>query len=214
MNHTVIDYDELIATFCVDDQEWRPSLCQPNTIGDKTYASNGSIMIIVPNSLLSKTFEPHEKAPNFQKVIDQVQTVPPMVFKDTDLFKAMDHHPKEYGDIDCIECDGEGSCSHCGAECKECRGRGITEDKTAPKVYTTLGTIEIKGQLFTPYVLQLLQKAVIEIECDTFTLVGQSSVCSLFRVGPVEILVARVEPNEYKDLPNLVLNPVANVKTT
>lgn len=39
------------------------------------------------------------------------------------------HDPK---DQDCEDCDGEGECSHCGAECETCLGTGKNEDCEDP----------------------------------------------------------------------------------
>lgn len=206
---TAVDYDKLLKIFCSDD-DFRPEMKQPNTVGDKTYATDGHAFIVIPNSLLRNEYVAHPKTPNFTPIIKAVKECRPLTFKDTDLFKALQVHPKEYDTSPCIDCDGDGQCSHCGADCDKCDGYGWREDKSLPMVYAENGTIQIDDQYFFAFQLGRLEKVIVEMMVEEFTIIGRSSMVAQFKVGPVEIIICRMELYGNKELPNSILKPVPN----
>lgn len=203
---TAIDYDRLLTLFCGTDRI-RPAMQQPNTIGDITYATDSVWLIMIPNNYLRNVYPAHKEVPDFKSVLDYIKEIEPIVFKDTDLFKAMQVHPREYDFSDCDDCEGNGNCPHCGHRCDECSGTGVVEDTSAPMVLSKKNTIQIHTQRFTPFRLSILERTVAMLMVDTFELVGYSGMASKFKVGPVHVLMARVdyEENEY---PNHILLPI------
>jgi hypothetical protein len=204
---TAPDYESLMKIFCSTD-DLRPCLCQPNTVGDKTYATDAHAILIMPNSLLGKEYKAHPQTPNYQEVISQAVQCPYEIFKDTDLFKALQVHPKEYDISECHKCSGDGDCYCCGAQCERCKGEGYIEDRSKPMIYSETGTIQIGDQYFFPRQLGRLEKVVVELMVEEFTIVGRSNMAALFKVGPVEILICRMNLNGHDKLPNTVLTPI------
>jgi hypothetical protein len=196
---TAIDYDSLLKVFISKD-ELRPQMMQANTVGDKTYATDGHSR---------QTYQAHPKTPKYQAVIDQINPCEPITFKDTDLFKALQVHPKVYDTAPCDKCDGEGECNHCGAKCEECDGDGWVEDRRLPMVYSDEATIQIGDKYYTPLQLGKLEKVIIELMEETFQIIGFSGAAALFKVGAIEIIIARmdVEGREEK-YPNCELKPI------
>lgn len=139
-NTTAVDYDRLLTVF-LSKADWNTALKQANTVGDKTYSTDGHALIIIPNSLLNKTYLLRNDAPNYQSAIDQITQCVPASFKDTDLFKALGSTPKYYDESECKKCDGDGKCFHCDADCYRCNGSGMVEDKSKPMVYSERATI-------------------------------------------------------------------------
>lgn len=201
---TAIDYDKLLYLFC-EEGDYRPAFKNPNTVGDKTYATDGNSVMIVPNEYLKGKYDPHPKTPNFESVLEQIKECGPAKFKDTDLFKALQVHPKVYDTSPCDECDGDGKCSHCGAECSYCDGEGWIEDKSLPMVYGGNATIQIGDQYFLPRQLGRLEKVVIETLEEEFFLIGNSGAAAKFKVGPVELIICRMDHEQYDQYPNTVL---------
>jgi hypothetical protein len=204
---TAVDYDGLLKIFCSKD-DLRASMQQPNTVGEKTYATDAHALIIIPNSFLKDQYGYHEKTPDFNSVLEAVQPCTPERYKDTDLFNVLKVHPKEYDTAPCRECDGRGSCDHCGADCMVCNGAGYVEDKSLPMIYAENGTIQIGEQYFFPLQLGRLEKVIVEMMEEAFTIIGRSKMAALFKVGPVEVLICRIELNGYNKLPNTVLTPI------
>jgi hypothetical protein len=205
---TAVDYDGLLKIFCCSDDDLRPELKQPNTIGDKTYATDAYSMMIIPNDLLRVKYGLHQMTPDFKQVLKAVKECPPEKFKDTDLFKALQVHPKEYDTCNCAKCDGDGYCSHCDALCERCGGDGYIIDKSKPMIYSETGTIQIGEQYFFPRQLGRLEKVVVELMVEEFTIVGRSSMAAMIKVGPVELLICRMDFNGHDKLPNTVLTPI------
>lgn len=203
---TSINYDVLLRIFLSDD-DFKPGMKQPNKIGDKTYATDGAGLIVIPNEYLINNYELHPKAPKFEPVFEQIKSIDPWKFKDTDLFKALQIHPKVYGTSICNLCDGEGECSHCGAECEKCDGGGYIEDKSAPMVYTEKASIQIGDQYFSPFQLGRLEKVVIESLEETFYIIGKSDVAALFKVGHMQLVICRLYLDENDKYPNTILTP-------
>lgn len=206
---TAVDYDRLLAIFCsVDDL--RPAMRQPNTVGDKTYATDGTALIVIPNTYLRAEYPAHIKTPNYKCVLDQVKECAPAMFKDTNLFKAMQAHPKEYDQSPCDECEGRGECPHCRKECDDCEGTGYVEDTSLPMVYSQKATIQILEHRFLAYRLTELEKVVIETMSETFTVVGVSGACTLFAIGDIRVLIAKanLDEAEKRKFPNVVLTPI------
>lgn len=205
---TAVDYDGLLKIFCSKD-DFRPAMKQPNALEGKTYATDAHAVIVIPNELLREQYGCHEKTPDFKPVFDAVVECPPEKYKDTDLFKALQVHPKEYDESPCQECEGEGSCQHCGADCSKCNGYGYKPDKSKPMSYGENGTIQIGEQYFFPLQLGRLEKVVVELMADEFTIIGRSPMAALFKIGRIEVLICRVYHEDRKgDLPNTVLTPI------
>jgi hypothetical protein len=204
---TAVDYDGLLKIFC-EEGDFRPELKQPNRIGDKTYATDAHALIVIPNNLLRGQYGYHEKTPDFKPVFEAAEQCTPERYKDTDLFKALQAHPQEYDFSPCHKCDGAGFCSHCNAECERCEGEGYVEDKSKPMVYGNNGTIRIGEQYFFPFQLGRLEKVVVELMAEEFTIVGRSNMAALFKIGPVEVLICRIDLNGNDKLPNTVLTPI------
>lgn len=206
---TAVDYDRLLVHFLSGDYT-RPAMQQPNTVGDKTYATDATALIIIPNEYLRGEYPAHEKVPKYQSVLDQVKEFPPVIFKDTELFKALSFHDKEYDQSECDECEGRGECPHCRKECDDCEGTGYVEDSTLPKVYSRKATVQILEQRFLPYRLTELEKVVIETMSETFSVVGTSGACTLFAIGDIRVLIAKanLDDEEKRKFPNTLLTPI------
>jgi hypothetical protein len=203
---TAVDYDRLLVYFLSGDDR-RPAMQQANTVGDKTYATDGTALIVIPNSYLRNGYPAHVKTPNYQSVLDQVKECAPVIFKDTDLFKVLKVHPKEYDQSPCEECEGDGKCPHCRKECDDCNGTGYVEDTRLPMVYSREATIQILEQRFLPYRLTALEKVVVETLSETFSVVGVSGACTLFAIGEIRVLIAHAnhDETEKRKFPNTVL---------
>lgn len=68
---TAIDYDKLLWLF-VSEDDLRPAMMVPNTVGDKTYATDAHALIIIPNHLLTKEYPAHPKTPDYNFALDQL----------------------------------------------------------------------------------------------------------------------------------------------
>lgn len=206
---TSINYDALLRVFCGND-DFKPGMKQPNKIGDKTYATDGAGLIVIPNNYLVDNYELHPEAPEFEPVFEQMKNIDPWKFKDTDLFKALEVHPKVYGTTICSLCDGEGECGHCGAECEKCDGDGYVVDKSSPMIYTDQASIQIGDQYFSPLQLGRLEKVIIESLEETFLITAKSDVGALFKVGIMELVICRLFIDENDKYPNTILTPINN----
>lgn len=204
---TAVDYDALLKMFCSNDPR-NPGMMQPNTVGFKTYATDGFGLIIIPIELMLGTYEPHSNLPDYSSVLSTIVPCEPERYKDTDLFKVLAAHPKEYDTKECWKCEGDGECFHCNAECEDCDGSGEVEDKSKPMIYCNNGTIQIGEQYFYPPQMGRLEKVVLELESNEFTIVGRSALAILVKVGAIEVVICRMELNNYKGLPNTVLTPI------
>lgn len=204
---TAVDYDALLKMFCSNDLRMR-GMITPKTVGNKTYATDGHGLIIMPTELITGIYEPNEYMPDYNSVLSAIVPCEPERYKDTDLFKALQAHPKEYDTKECCKCDGAGECFHCNAECKGCDGSGEVEDKSKPMVYINNGTIQIGEQYFYPPQMGRLEKVVLELESNEFTIVGRSALAILVKVGAIEVVICRMELNGNSELPNTVLTPI------
>jgi len=194
---TAVDYDGLLELF-VSKERHRPGMCQPNSIDNITYATDGVWMVMIPNKYLRNIYPAHEKTPNYKTVLDQVKECDTKIYKDTDLFKAMQVHPKVYDESECEECEGEGNCPRCGHRCDHCNGDGTVEDRSLPMVYSSKATIQLGMHRFGVHRLAILEKTVAKLMEDTFELVGFSGAASLFNIGPIQILLARYNHEEHE----------------
>lgn len=139
-------------------------------------------------------------------LLDQINRIEPVRFKDTALFKALEAHPKVHDKSECEKCEGYGQCHHCKAKCEDCDGEGEVEDSSLPKVYTDKATIQIGDQYLTPLRLGKLEKVLLELSEETFELIGKSGATALFKVGEVEILIAQAIDRD--QFPNFELAPI------
>lgn len=209
---THIDYDSLLKIFISKD-ELRPALCQANTIGDKTYATDAHSIIIIPNTLLIKSYECHPKTPNIQYVLDQLKDIEPLHYKDVSLFRIMGKQPKDYDTSPCKKCEGEGNCSHCGETCSECDGDGWVDDASLPMIYNDDKTyIQVRDKMFSAFQMGRLEKVITEMYADTFTLIKEDSTKVLFKIGEVEVCIVRMNHEDHEERPTEILKPINNGK--
>ena len=189
-------YDELLKYF-VSQDDLRPGLQQPSTIGDKTYASNAHILIAIPNDLLEQTYEPHPKHPDFQKVINQALECNRLSYSVPVIEKVIDRFEKVHDSRPCGDCDGEGRCPHCNKECDTCGATGEVVDKRLPLVLPDEDAgVRICDKLFAPKYIELIAKTAKAFGQDSIILSAKSDTLFRFLVGELEITLARLDPEE------------------
>lgn len=207
---THIDYDSLLKIFLSND-DLRPSMMQANTVGDKTYSTDSNALIIIPNRLLKELSSCHLKAPNFQSVIEQLKDIQPIYFKDIDLFRIMEKQPKVYDESPCSSCKGEGYCPHCEQDCPDCMGSGYREDKSLPMLYNYNQTyIQIKDKMFSAFQMGRLEKVLLEMHAETFSIVKENKSALMFKIGEVELIICRMMHEGYPERPISILKPISN----
>ena len=118
---------EQLATFCYKDDEMRPELQQPFTVGDFTYATDGRILIRVPR------LDGVEKGCH-----DKWTACPSKYFSETligPVWLPVPELPAREPDRPCTKCDGKPVCA-------ACRGDGSVEYEFwhGPTKHTLYGT--------------------------------------------------------------------------
>lgn len=205
---TAVNYDKLLRLF-VGNDELKPALMRPNTVGDMTYSTDANAMIIIPNDRLINTYPAHEKVPNYSKVIAQAIPCDHIVFKDTSLFAALKASPMIYDTSPCDTCEGEGECSHCGQACADCDGKGFSTDPSKPMVHNWDKTyIRIAGKCFSPFQIAKLEAVVLEMMADTFTIIAQANYSIVIAIDDVQIFIARMVEDERDERPIFELKPI------
>lgn len=197
-----IDYDKLLCLFVEKDDDLRPALMIPHTIGDKTYATDTFAIIIIPNKLLTKEYPPHHKAPKFDFVLDKLKECDEIFYKDVELFRALENSPKEPDTMHCEKCEGAGSCEHCGADCEDCEGEGVIPDPSKPERYAiNKSFIEIGEYRFSPFFMGKLEQVLLETSVETFSVIKKNNTGLLIKAGEIEMVFAQKLYDEANNLP-------------
>jgi hypothetical protein len=115
-----------LTPFC-STSKWRPYLTRPFHIDDRTYATDGLIMVRVPRSgevELSTELVP-------ENIVEQIRqwfsTIGDMTFEPAALRLPAGGPPKM---VKCGACEGRGhehDCPDCSCKCEECEGSGRVE---------------------------------------------------------------------------------------
>jgi hypothetical protein len=108
-----------LQPFCSTDATRRPTICQPFSCGDWTYATNGHIMVRVPRR---PDVGEVKNAPMAEKLFDQCGPTADM--RPLPQFEFPEPDPSE----PCATCDGRGTvhdCPDCSCGCEQCGGRGL-----------------------------------------------------------------------------------------
>lgn len=197
--------DNILSLFCGVDDLW-PALRQPNRAGDKTYASDGRVLLIIPNGLLGGEYTCHDRVPNFSQVIGQLKPHEVFEMDILRLREALAKIKKVPDTEPCEACDGEGQCPHCGRECKTCDGKGEMDSDTLPYVFPrNLAAIKVdEGYCFAPYYLDLVERLMTTLHANTAYCESRSTAMMLFRIGEVEVLLCKLSYSAHEDIDKVI----------
>jgi hypothetical protein len=199
-------YDSLLYLFTSENTR-RPNISQPNRVGDKTYATDGRAMLIIPNNLLGEEYGCHERVPNYQAVFSQQTPMEPVRVKLKDVADILLKFKKLLDMSDCEDCEGQGQCPHCQKECDTCGGTGQTEDRYKPKVYAKEEqAVRICDKLVSPYMMDLLSRVVRSFELDSFLIVSAGLNSLHFEIGPTQLLISGLPQDRNEDVEHLIFD--------
>lgn len=133
MRKTVIK-KELLMKFC--DPDRHPSINRPWSVGDKTYSTNGHIIIRIDRH---PEFEEKEDAPNATRLFEEV-------LPHQEWFEIPELPEPEFEC--CNFCGGKGYYEKIEETCEECEGKGKSD---------IVQKTEINGCLFQNKYLRLLK---------------------------------------------------------
>ena len=127
-----------LQSFC-STETWRPQLHKPFNRGGYTWATNGHIMLRVP-----EIDGLPDNGGNANVEVVWSNQFKPDGFVAAPSASTLPHTPTVKGN--CEACDGRGyehECSHCNHDCEECDGSGQTDIKS-----DSLSSVSIRGLSF------------------------------------------------------------------
>lgn len=123
---------ELLKSF-FSKNEGRKELLGPWSEGEYTIATAGKILIRIPKMTEVPENPCAPKTKQLWAAEHLKGELRDLHFEDMKVITGPCDNCKEIGialnDIDCPDCDGEGACEHCGADCKRCNGFGMIRTK-------------------------------------------------------------------------------------
>jgi hypothetical protein len=220
--------DFLINLFTGND-ELRPSLSFPNVIDGVVYATDGVVLIAIPEAELSLKYKTHVKGPNGKKMFDDFEAGKrgSIDVKTSDIAKELARARRI---IDCIpkpckECEGAGDVIwgytdksykdyYKDDDCPVCKGKGnkkfphpfarvslsmIDDEKTYRTVPISIGEL-----CFHPFQLYRLFMVALARKCEAFTIYFSKEKYgkAVARFGNIKVLIMLMTKSKYYNTPD------------
>jgi excinuclease UvrABC ATPase subunit len=199
--------EEVFSLFYSYDNS-RPVMLNPFVVGDKTYATNGHILISCDSDKLDFEYENNEKPLDISKVVLEQNTYELINIDkvDWESLKTEDETIGNGEDVTCGHCDGYGSCEesiryknksyNLEYECPVCEGSGLEEEEkfipTGNKTFPAFKIVKFKDTYFYIEKFYVLKKVKDLLGCDVELLhynLNSPHKPVLFRIGIVEIII-------------------------